>query len=367
MATVPVARRMLTGDRRRLAVSLVGVAGAVGLVLLLQALWAGQLTQITSYEDNVGADLFVAQAGTESVLADVSVVPLDLVQDLATLPGVDRVDPVHLHYTVFDLEGRKEFVLLAGHEPGGMGGPWRLAAGRPAERPGEAVLDQTLADEYGLGPGDRFGVAGTTLEVVGLSAETRSWMTSLVFVTSETAAGLAGEGNTASYLLVSTTDPEATAEAIRSATGLDVLTPATLAANDRQVMAGILEGPVLLMIGIAFAAATLVIALTVYSGVVERLREYGIIRAIGAAPIRMTRIVAAQTLFLATTGSILGYVFYLAGTWLVRLVRPQFWFSLRVSHVVTVAVAALVMAAIAAVLPTRRLGRVDPASVYRGW
>ncbi len=367
MASVPIVRRMLTGDRRRLAVSLVGVGAGVGLVLLLQALWAGQLIQITSYEDNSAADLFVAQPGTESVLADVSVVPLDAVDTVARIPGVERVDPVHLHYTVFDLDGSKEFVLLAGYRPGGLGGPWRLAAGRGPAGPGEAVLDRTLADEHGLMVGDRFSVAGAELQVVGLSEETRSWMTSLVFVTSDTAATLAGEGATASYLLVTTPDPEPTATAITDATGLDALSPSVLAANDREVLAGIMEGPILLMIGIAFAAATLVIALTVYSGVVERLREYGVIKAIGAAQGRVLRIVAGQTLFLSITGSLLGYFFYLAGTWLVRQVRPQFWFTLRPSHFVTVAAAAVVMAAVAAVLPTRRLGRVDPASVYRGW
>ena len=367
MITIPVVRRMLTGDRRRLAVSLVGVAAGVGLVLLLQALWAGQVIQITSYEDNVAADLFVAQPGTESVLADVSVVPLEAVDVVAGIPGVERVDPVHLHYTVFDLNGTKEFVLLAGYRPGGLGGPWRLASGREPSAPGEAVLDRTLADEHGLALGDRLSVAGAILEVVGMSEETRSWMTSLVFVTSDTAAALAGEGATASYLLVTTATPDRTAAAVTETTGLDALSPATRAANDREVLAGIMEGPVLLMIGIAFAAATLVIALTVYSGVVERLREYGIIKAIGAPQGRVQRIVAGQTLFLSITGSLLGYLFYLAGTRLVQQVRPQFWFSLRISHIVTVAVAAVVMAAIAAVVPTRRLGRVDPASVYRGW
>ena len=364
--SVPVARRMLFGDRRRLAVSLLGVGGAIGLVLLLQGLWSGQLTQITAYEDNSGADLFVAQPGTESVLSDASVVPLAAVGEIAGLTGVEQVNPVHLHYTVFDLHGRKEFVLLVGSEPRGLGGPWKLAVGREATAAEEVVLDRILAYQHGLSPGDELGVAGATLTVVGLSERTRSWMTSLVFVTSETAARLSGS-TMASYLLVTTPTPDETGAAITSATGLDTLTPATLAANDRQVLAEIMEGPVMLMIGIAFAAATLVVALTVYSGVVERLREYGIVKAIGARRRRVWRIITGQTLTLTLAGSALGYLMYLGGTWIVGRIRPQFWFSLKTSHLVVVAAAVLAMSVLAAALPVRRLGRLDPASVCRGW
>jgi putative ABC transport system permease protein len=121
------------------------------------------------------------------------------------------------------------------------------------------------------------------------------------------------------------------------------------------------------MIGIAFAAATLVVALTVYSGVVERLRDYGIIKAIGAGPGRILRLVVGQTVFLAVAGSGIGYLMYLGGAWLVSQLRPQFWFSLQWDNLLVLVAAAIGMALIAAIIPARRLGRLEPASVYRGW
>src|SRR3990172_10087318 len=95
---VPAARRMTTADPRRLAVSVLGVGAAIGLVLLLQGLWNGQLVQITAYEDHAGADLFVAQPGTESILGDRSMVPLEALDRVAAIAGVERADPVHIHY-----------------------------------------------------------------------------------------------------------------------------------------------------------------------------------------------------------------------------------------------------------------------------
>lgn len=364
---VPVARRLATADPKRLAVSLVGVSAAIGLVLLLQGLWNGQLVQITAYEDHVGVDLFVADEGTESILGDRSMVPLDVLEQVRAIPGVRRADPVHIHYTVFDLHGEKEFVLLVGSDPNGLGGPWELSSGEPAVATGEAVLDRTFAEEHDLNVGTEFEMGGRTFRTVGLSEGTRSWMTSLVFVTADTARAISGGGEIVTFLLVQTDRPDTVGTVIRAQTGLEPLAPSTLADNDRQILAGIMEGPVLLMIGIAFAAATLVVALTVYSSVVERLREYGIIKAMGAGRLRILQLIIGQTILLAVGGSAVGYLMYLGGTWLVGQLRPQFWFSLEWWHLLLIAGAAAVMALVAAVIPARRLGRLEPASVYRGW
>ena len=367
LGQVPAARRMATAEPKRLAVSLLGVGAAIGLVLLLQGLWNGQLVQITAYEDNAGADLFVAQSGTESILGDRSIVPLAALQRVAAIAGVQQVDPIHIHYTVFDLHGEKAFVLLVGSQPEGLGGPWELSAGRYATATGEAVLDRTFADQHDLAVGSQFEMGGRTFRTVGLSEGTRSWMTSLVFVTIDTAREMTGGGENVTYLLVQTAQPGEVGAAIRAQTGLEPLLPATLGNNDREILAGIMEGPVLLMIGIAFAAATLVVALTVYSGVVERLREYGIVKAIGAGPGTILRLVLGQTIFLAVAGSGIGYLMYLGGAWLVGRLRPQFWFSLQGRQLSILAAAAIAMGLAAAIIPARRLGRLEPASVYRGW
>jgi putative ABC transport system permease protein len=82
---VPVGRRNLLSDRRRVAVSLLGVGLAVGLMLLIQGLWTGTLTRITAYEDNAGGQLFVAERGTRSFQSDVSAVPPPAVAEIRDL------------------------------------------------------------------------------------------------------------------------------------------------------------------------------------------------------------------------------------------------------------------------------------------
>ena len=85
--TVPLARRNLLAEPRRLAASAAGVGMALMLILLLDGLWAGIEANVTTYEDNVGADLFIAQPGTRNFFGAVSSIPADTVSTALSRPG----------------------------------------------------------------------------------------------------------------------------------------------------------------------------------------------------------------------------------------------------------------------------------------
>ncbi len=364
--SVPVARRNILADRRRLVTSVLGVGAAIALILLLQGLWSGFRVQISAYEDNVGADLFVGEPGTRNFFGVPSVLPRDAASTIRGIPGVERADPIAVRFAVLDLHGRKQFVFLVGSEPGAIGGPWDIAGGRAVRRDDEVVVDRTLAGQHGIGVGDRLEVMGEPFRVVGLSAGTRSWMASFVFTSHSAVERLLSMPGTTSFVLVRTGEPAAVAAAIRDRTGLTVLSPRELGGNDRALLGRVMDGPLTLMLLIAFAAGTLIVALTVYSAIVERLREYGIAKAMGARRGRLFRIVLGQTLIVAALGTAAGYLLFRGSSWLVVTLRPQMWVRQSLAGVAGAIVAAALMAVLAAVVPTRRIARLDPASVYRG-
>ncbi|MBI2237873.1 MAG: ABC transporter permease [Actinobacteria bacterium] len=364
--SVPIARRNILADRRHLVISVLGVGAAIALILLLQGLWSGFRVQISAYEDNVGADLFVGEPGTQNFFGVPSVLPAENVSTIRGTPGVDRADPIAVRFAVLDLHGRKQFVFLVGSEPGGMGGPWDVASGRPVREDDEVVVDRTLADQHGIGIGDRIVVMGEPFRVVGLSTGTRSWMASFVFTSHEAIERLLSMPGTTSFVLVRTGEPAAVAEAIREETGLTVLSPRELGGNDRALLGKVMDGPLTLMLLIAFAAGTLIVALTVYSAIVERIREYGIVKAMGARRGRLFRIVLGQTFIVTALGTAAGYLLFRGASWLVGTLRPQMWVRQSVAGVGGAIAAAVLMAVLAAVVPTRRIARLDPASVYRG-
>jgi len=366
MSRVPLARRNAFADRQRLAVAVVGVGLAIGLIFLLQGLWQGFQVQISAYEDNVGANIFVAQSGSRNFLGDTSTVPVSFVEKIRSLPGVEVASPILARFVVLELHGQKQFTFLIAPEPGSLGEPWKVLEGRKVRSTGEAVIDQTLADQHDIAIGEGIEINGEGFHVVGLSGDTRSWMASFVFISPASAEQIFNLQGTASHVLVKASDPTVTAQEIERTTGLTAIPAATLAANDRALLTGIIGAPLNLMVVVTFLAGTIIVALTVYSAIVDRIREYGIARALGARASLLFRIVLGQTLVLAVSGTIFGFAVYQAAWRLVALVRPQFWVKLTPATLLGVLAAAAGMALLAAVIPTRRVARLDPASVYRG-
>jgi putative ABC transport system permease protein len=364
VGSVPLARRSVLADPRRLAVTVLGVGTALALILLLWGLWQGLGAQAGAYPDRVGADLFVAEAGARTLEVDSTVLPLWAVEAVEAVPGVRAAWPVLYRYTVLDLHDRKQFARLVGAEPEGLGGPWQLVDGRVAGD-GEVVIDRTLSREHGLALGDRIEVLGSPLEIVGLSADSRSFMTSFVFTTHATAAELLRMPQATNLLLVETDRP-GTAERIQDDLGLAVLTPAEVATSNRDVLTGVMAAPVGLMIAIAFAAGTLVTSLSVYSSVVERVREHGVAKALGASGWRLVRTVVGQTLVVTSLAAASSYGIYRAAAWAVVAARPQFAVQLGPAALAAVLAAAAVMALLGALAPLARVARLDPATVYRG-
>jgi putative ABC transport system permease protein len=364
--TVPLARRNILADRRRLVTSILGVGAAVALILVLQGLWTGFRQQISTYEDHVGANLFVGEPGTRNFFGVPSVVPPGAVRIIRSIPGVERADPVAVRFAVLNPHGRNQFTFVIGSVPGRMGGPWDIVTGRAVRTDDEIVVDRSLADQHGIVVGDRFEVMGHSLRVVGLSAETRSWMAGFVFVTRDAVGHMLRSTEPTSFVVVRSADPAAAAAAIRARTGLTVLTPRQLGDNDRALLGKVMNGPLTLMLLIAFLAGTLIVALTVYSAIVERIREYGIAKAMGAGRARLFRVVLEQTAILTALGTAAGLLLARGGAWLILRMRPQMWIHFSTSAVVEVAAVAAAMALVAAFVPTRRVSRLDPASVYRG-
>jgi putative ABC transport system permease protein len=365
--TVPLGRRNLLADRRRLTASVAGVGLAVMLILLLEGVQTGIRVRSTLLEDRLGADLFVAQAGTTDLQGDVSVVPVSDVGVARADPGVAWAAPLRDLYVMFDSGGRKEPVYLVGSVPGQHGGPWRISQGRQAAADDEIVISPVFARRYRLHVGGTMSLMGRSFRIVGYAGDATGFMTSFVFVTHSATDSLLGAPGTTSVVLVGTRPAQAAAVQSRlTAKGLNVVSRAQMAATDRALLTGIFQSFLRLMVGVAFAAGTLIIALAVYTSVVERRREYGIIKALGATRKRLTMMAVGQTLALAGLGLAAGGLLFIGGRDLIVWYRPQFAVIATPASIAFAAAAAGFMAIVAALVPACRLAVLDPATAYRG-
>jgi len=364
MGRVPLARRNLLAEPRRLLAGVAGIGLALMLILLLGGLWAGIQAQSAQYVDATGAALWVLPPGTRALFAEGTQLPTSTLATIRATPGVDWAAPTWGLYAILNLHDTKAAAVLIGSEPGQPGGAWALAGGRAPTGDDEVAIDRVLADKHRLTLGDRLAVADRSYRVVGITRHA-GFMTGYVFATHRAVEGLLGAPGKSNVILVGTAQPGAV-RARLAASGLTVVATPELRRTAVELTTRVFGSPLRLMVGIAFAAGVLIVALTVYAQVAERRREYGICKALGASSRRLAVLALAQTLVMAALGLAAGGLLLAAGRALLGWARPQFEVVITPSLLVQAVSAALVMALVAAILPARRLARLDPAAAYRG-
>ncbi|MFE7659587.1 ABC transporter permease [Streptomyces celluloflavus] len=251
-----------------------------------------------------------------------------LVGTTASVPGVRRA--------VADLRFPTELVgkdgeILKGDDDrrtlgttwaGSVLGPFARVGGRGAERPGEVVLEKSLADRAGVATGGTVRLATTRaaaeFKVVGVVAYQGPGGTLRsppVFFSDAQARELYGRDDQVSaigVLATKGTDPGELADRIGKKLGgtpVDIYTgdgrsgvenPDVAAARGRlKELAGSLGGTVILI-------TMLVVSSTLALGVHQRRRELALLRAVGATPRQIHKMIAGEALVISLPASVLG-------------------------------------------------------------
>lgn len=356
-------------DKLRFVLSVIGIALAVMLILFLLGLRAGVFRSAVIYLDNAPGSIAVMPQGVKSTSAGSGqFLAPETVSAIASTPGVARATPVLVMMAIPELHGKKQVIKLVGYDPALGGGPWSLKEGREPAGDGEVVLDRVLASRHGFEVGDSFSIAGRDLTVVGLSNQTSSFAGTLVFAENSFVESVALARGEASFVLVTPAPGTSSMELVarlRSLPGTNVLLKSDVMENDKEIIAGIFDQIIFLMVAAAFIVGALVVGLVIYAATVERRGEYGILKAIGARNAVLYRVVASQAVVAASVGVVLGIGFAYGAGWLVMSARPQFLVAIEPSAIVLTLAAGFVMALAGAMFPARAVAGLAPAEVFR--
>jgi len=363
--TVPLARRNLLRQRVRFALSVGGVGMALLLVLSLQAIYNAILDQVTAYPDNAGAPVIASQRGVETMHMSSSAIPLGIVRQLERDPRVERAAPI-LYVSVVLGEQRPVVSYLIGYR--NAGGPWAMASGSSRPRGDEIVIDEQTADRLGAGIGSGVVALGRRLRVVGLAKDTTSVLTTISFVDYSTFARATDSRDTASYVLIW---PRRGQSAEDLAGGLQRDYPITaqtreqFSRQERQVISDMSTGLIRGMIVIGFVVGLAVAGLSMYTATTARLREYAVLKAIGMRNMHLYALISRQAFMTVGGGLALALVLLWALSVIVSRLSDSTSFVLTTGSFVQALTITAAIALIAALVPARRVARVDPASVYR--
>jgi lipoprotein-releasing system permease protein len=136
------------------------------------------------------------------------------------------------------------------------------------------------------------------------------------------------------------------------------------ALNAQSVSTGVIRAVVMIVVVLGIASVLVV-------SVVQKRREIGILRAMGATQGQVLRIFLLQGAIVGALGSALGVLLAVGLVWgFSRLVKggdglPLFVISLSPALALQVAGVATLCGVLAAVAPARRAARLDPAQAIR--
>jgi putative ABC transport system permease protein len=364
---VPLARRNLFQDRRRVLLSTGGVAVALLLVLILGGMVAGAMRQLTGYIDGSGADLIVSQLGVRTMHMSASVLRPDIADRAREVPGVAWAEPIRYTTGIVSSPAGRMVTYLIGYNPAARhGGPDRLVAGR-SPGPGEAVLDREAADQLRVRVGDPVRVLGQPFSIAGLSTGGTNIANTTVFIPTNDFARL--RGPTQAYVLVGARHGvdlgPLRAQLGAIPPGNSVLTREEFAAQERRLVTDMSADLMRIMSGIGFAIALAVIALTLLAVTLAKTREYGVLKALGARPGWLAATVAAQAAWsvVLALAAATGLALLLAVV--IGRVSPALAIWIAPASVLRTGLGALLVGMVGAILPIRRVLRVDPATSFR--
>jgi putative ABC transport system permease protein len=362
-----LARRNLFHDKTRLMLSVLSLALALMLMLVLTGIQTGMVQQQSTYYDNTSGSIVVGQEGVTASLGSSSL-PRGTTDLVRQTEGAASVTPVLSQFFFLELHERKAAVLVIGYDPQYGGGPWRLVEGREPEAGREVILDRVLAQRHAISIGDEIGVMGLNFKVVGLSEGTSSLFWSYVFILKSTIESLLFQPEITSLLFVTPSanvSPDALRERLSELPGVDAVFKSDVIAGAQRAFDRLFGAPIRLMVGIAFLVGALVVGLVIYTASIEREREYGVLKAIGARNRMLYGVVAFQALIAAIAGAVVGIGLALGVAQLIMLLRPEILVSLELSSVISVALTGLVMALLAGFFPVRMVAKLAPAEVFR--
>lgn len=254
----------------------------------------------------------------------------------------------------------------------------KVVAGTARLEPGEGLIGLELAQDLGVQVGDRIGIVANGVEdalritaLVDLGVKDLNRRT--VIVPLRTAQSLVGLPGSATGLDLALHDIWAAQDL---AGGLSARWPykteswqqanaqLVSALNAQSVSTSVIRGVVMIVVVLGIASVLVV-------SVVQKQREIGILRAMGATRAQVLRVFLLQGLIVGALGSALGVLLAVVLIWLfTHFVRgsdglPLFNITLDAGLALRIAALATVCGLLASVAPARRASRLDPAQAIR--
>jgi len=346
----------------RTAISVVAVGVEVTLILLIVGIMLGMLQDSRTRQMGIGADIMVQPPGS-SLLMGVSGAPVSvkIADKLRSLPRVTAVAPVINQLTTAGAVKVIYGIDLPSFNA--VSGGFRYLSGGPFEQPDDVIIDDLEAASRHLKVGDTVEMLNHNFRVCGIVEHGKG---ARDFIQMSTLQDLIGASGKASIFYVKVDDPNNADEVVReikSIPGMQQFGVHSLKEWLSLMTTSSIPGlntVIDVVIGIAMIIGFIVIFQAMYAAVMERTREIGILKSLGADKLYIVNAVLRETLVIAVGGVVLGIIISYAARLGLRTRFQTLPVLISADWVLKATIIALVGSLLGALYPAVKAARKDP-------
>ncbi len=380
-----IAIHNLLQRRMRSLLTMLGVAVAVQLYLTMSSIMVSYELDLDNQLAAMAGKVYVQRPTAESVGGEEfpspsSSIESEVADQLLALDGVDRESSSAILYIPLSMSpapglppSKLALGIEAGHEDAFLG-TIEVAQGAGVLPDAKSVILGEAAaellspeDRPPAGPGDSIQILGQEFEVVGVLGKSPNLYRGMVLMDLNTAQDLFNRQGNVSAVILSAASIE---DLSSIQTTIETTYPDLQAAGRADIVAEVharlssVEGFFAMINGTVVAVVFMFVTIVMFVAVMERRRDIGVLRAIGARRLTIFSMVASESLILSLGGAILAWpIWAVIGSYFIGEFSssPEVIFSGWMAMGLLV----IIVGIGASLIPAWRAVRIDPLEALR--
>src|ERR1051326_6253394 len=348
----------------RSLISIIAIALEVTLILLIVGFALGMLNDTRTRQKGIGADVIVLPPGSSSLLAvSGSPIPIKVAEIIAKLGHVNAVAPVVMQMSL-QTSGAPELIYgidLKSYES--MGAPFRYLDGGPYQSPNDVIVDDFFAHSNHVKVGSNIEIMNHSFRVSGIVEHGKGARKFLPITTLQEITGGKDKASAFYVKLDNPANANAVVEEIKAVPGMETYNVRSMSEYLSMLTPDNIPALAIfikIVIGISVTIGFIVIFQAMYTAVMERTREIGILKSMGASKGYIIALILRETSALAIAGIILGTALSLTAGTIIHSRAPILPMDVNLAWIGNATVIAIVGALGGALYPAFKAASKDP-------
>lgn len=345
----------------RSLISIVAIALEVTLILMIVGLSLGILDDTKQRQAGIGADVIVMPPGSSFFVgltgAPMSVKVGDIV---AKLPHVVTVAPV-----VTNISSNGALEVISGIDLKSYEAlrRFRYLSGGPFQGPDDALVDDLFAHSKHMNVGDSLEILNHSFRLAGIVEHGQGARKFIPIPTMQDLTGAKDKASVFYLKLDSPSSADTVVDEIKHVPGMERYQAVSMAYYLSMMTPSNTPGLrsfITVVIAVSLIIGFLVIFQAMYTAVMERTREIGILKSLGASKLYIVNVILRETALLALAGIVVGVIFSVTARAALRQKLPLLQMEFSAEWMVRATAIAIVGALLGALYPAYKAAQKDP-------